>query len=99
MLFSFLFRWHLVSHRYFKLGADRVLDAGDAAEISSISRVFCEETTRKSHLYVGSVKSHIGHLEAASGVAGIIKSIMILKNRQIPASLDFVEPKPVVWSG
>ncbi|KAK2612700.1 hypothetical protein QQS21_001317 [Conoideocrella luteorostrata] len=67
--------------------------AGDNAEIGSISKVFCTEN-RKHDLYVGSVKSNIGHLEAASGVAGLIKAIMILKKNQIPPHIDFITPKP-----
>ncbi|KAB5549432.1 thiolase-like protein [Coniochaeta sp. 2T2.1] len=68
--------------------------AGDAAEISSIARVFSEGKNRTRDLYVGLVKSNVGHLEAASGMAGLIKSIMILKKGLIPPNLDFVTPKP-----
>jgi len=66
--------------------------AGDNAEIASISQVFCG-TDRKHEIYVGSIKSNIGHLEASSGVAGLIKSIMILKKGLIPPNVDFVKPK------
>jgi acyl transferase domain-containing protein len=45
------------------------------------------------------VKSNIGHLEAASGIAGLIKSTMILKMDQIPANLDLVELKPSLKLG
>ncbi len=67
---------------------------GDNAEISSIAKVFCENKHRSQDLYVGSVKSNIGHLEAASGMAGLMKTIMILKKGMIPPNLDFVTPKP-----
>ncbi|KAH6966040.1 hypothetical protein EDB82DRAFT_480382 [Fusarium venenatum] len=67
--------------------------AGDREEIGSISKVFCEEPGRENDLYVGSVKTNIGHLEAASGIAGLLKSILILKHGQIPATLNFIKPK------
>lgn len=58
--------------------------AGDAAELKSISRVFCDEKRRTTPLYVGSVKANIGHLESASGLAGIIKTVMAMEKRLIP---------------
>ncbi|KAF3768085.1 hypothetical protein M406DRAFT_80584 [Cryphonectria parasitica EP155] len=69
--------------------------AGDNAEVGSISKVFCDESkSRKTDLYLGSVKSNIGHLEAASGVAGLIKTILVLKKGQVPPHLDLETPKP-----
>ncbi|KAJ4009092.1 hypothetical protein NW752_009387 [Fusarium irregulare] len=70
--------------------------AGDREEIASISKVFCEDSSRTDDLYVGSVKTNIGHLEATSGIAGLLKSILILKHGQIPANLNFAEPKPSI---
>ncbi|ROW09729.1 hypothetical protein VMCG_02438 [Cytospora schulzeri] len=68
--------------------------AGDKAEIQSISQVFGREARRKSDLPVGSIKSNIGHLESSSGVAGVIKAIMVLKKNQVPPNLNFINPKP-----
>ena len=66
--------------------------AGDHAEAQSLSSVFCQK--KRAHpLPVGSVKTNMGHLEAASGMAGLIKSIMILKHKQVPPNLNFIEPK------
>ncbi|KAH6652982.1 putative polyketide synthase [Truncatella angustata] len=48
---------------------------------------------RSTNLLVGSIKSNIGHLESVSGIAALIKSIMILKRDTIPANLNFVTPK------
>ncbi|KAG9250059.1 uncharacterized protein F5Z01DRAFT_731189 [Emericellopsis atlantica] len=70
--------------------------AGDNAEISSIAEVFCPNGEREGGLYVGSIKSNIGHLEASSGVAGLLKAILILKHGAIPPNIDFVEPKPTL---
>ncbi len=66
--------------------------AGDSAELAALHRSFSEGRTR--NLIVGSVKSNIGHLEAAAGVAGLLKTIGILKHRQVPKNLHFKKPNP-----
>jgi hypothetical protein len=66
---------------------------GDNAEITSIARVFTKEGNRDTELYVGSVKSNIGHLEATSRIAGLMKAVLILKHGMIPLSLDFETPR------
>lgn len=58
--------------------------AGDKAEMLALARVFDE---RKEKLIVGSVKTNIGHTEAAAGIAGMIKGILILENNLIPKTL------------
>ncbi|MCJ1471629.1 hypothetical protein MMC13_000269 [Lambiella insularis] len=70
--------------------------AGDNAEIQSISKVFGREAGRKSDLPVGSIKTNIGHLESASGVASVIEAVMVLKKNQIPPQLNFINPKPTL---
>ncbi|KAJ5177658.1 mycocerosic acid synthase [Penicillium coprophilum] len=67
---------------------------GDREEIASISKVFCEGIARTDDLYVGSIKPNIGHLEATSGIAGLLKCILVLKHRLIPQNLNFIQPKP-----
>ncbi|KAI0599931.1 hypothetical protein F4775DRAFT_591035 [Biscogniauxia sp. FL1348] len=95
----------LIEQVYARVGIDPVetlyveahgtgTQVGDNAEIESIFKVFCEGKSRESPLVVGSVKSNIGHLEAASGIASLIKSILVLKKGFIPPNLDFVTPKP-----
>jgi acyl transferase domain-containing protein/acyl carrier protein len=49
---------------------------------------------RKKKLTIGSVKTNIGHLEAAAGVAGLIKACMMLKNKKIPPNINFETPNP-----
>lgn len=67
---------------------------GDAIEINSISNVFCQESGRAEALMVGSIKPNIGHLESSSGIAGIIKAVLVLENGKIPANLNLEELKP-----
>ncbi|RHZ58023.1 uncharacterized protein CDV56_108373 [Aspergillus thermomutatus] len=67
---------------------------GDREEIASISKVFCEGVARTDDLYVGSIKPNVGHLEATSGIAGLLKCILVLKHGHIPQNLDFIKPKP-----
>ena len=68
--------------------------AGDGAEIAAIKRVFGDRQMH-SPLQVGSVKGNIGHLENASGIAGIIKAILMLEKGFVPptANLQTLKPK------
>ena len=66
---------------------------GDNTEMRSISNVFCKAPGRRGRLTVGSVKSNIGHLESASGLAGLIKTILCLEKGLIPSSINLEEPK------
>ncbi|KAL5442460.1 hypothetical protein PMIN06_009005 [Paraphaeosphaeria minitans] len=69
--------------------------AGDKVEIDALAEVFCTEK-RSNTLHVGSIKSNLGHLECASGLAGLIKSLIILENRCIPPNADFKSAKEVL---
>lgn len=60
---------------------------GDLVEISSLKRVF--KTDKKNFCAIGSVKSNIGHLGWASGMAGFIKAILAIKNEKIPPTINF----------
>ncbi|KAI9042421.1 putative LovB-like polyketide synthase [Aspergillus affinis] len=68
--------------------------AGDPRELRAISDVF--SPGRKEPLFVGSIKTNIGHLEGASGVAGLIKSTLALEKRTIPPNMHFHAPNPDV---
>ncbi|XP_065221144.1 fatty acid synthase-like isoform X2 [Planococcus citri] len=68
--------------------------AGDIAEGTSINEFFCAE--RKSPLKIGSVKSNMGHSEAASGVCGLIKMIIAFESGIIPANLRYKTPNPEI---
>jgi acyl transferase domain-containing protein/NADPH:quinone reductase-like Zn-dependent oxidoreductase/SAM-dependent methyltransferase/acyl carrier protein len=67
---------------------------GDPIEAGAIGSVLGSGRPLDRCLRIGSVKSNIGHLEAASGIAGLIKAAMVLKQRRIPPSLHFQEPNP-----
>ncbi|MEH1894398.1 MAG: SDR family oxidoreductase [Nostoc sp.] len=69
---------------------------GDPIEIAALSQVFCSSTNKKGFCAVGSVKTNIGHLDAAAGIAGLIKTVLALKHKQIPASLNFEQPNPQI---
>ena len=60
--------------------------AGDSTELKSIIHSFC--TDRETPLYIGSIKSNIGHLESASGLAGLIKAVLVLEKGLIPPNLN-----------
>lgn len=66
---------------------------GDSVEIQSLKEAFGTGNVHK-HCAIGSVKTNIGHLDAAAGVAGLIKTVLSLKNRQLPPSLHFERPNP-----
>jgi acyl transferase domain-containing protein/acyl carrier protein len=68
--------------------------AGDAAELGALHRSF--QAGRSKKLVVGSVKTNVGHLEAAAGVAGLLKVIGVLKHRQVPKNLHFKKPNPKI---
>jgi acyl transferase domain-containing protein/acyl carrier protein len=69
---------------------------GDPAEIAGLTKAWRRWTDRKGFCAIGSVKSNIGHLDAAAGVTGLIKAALTLRHRQIPASLHFENPNPAI---
>ena len=69
---------------------------GDPMEVQALSDVLCADRPAGSRLVVGSVKSNIGHTEAAAGVAGLIKTALAIKHRTIPPNLHFDEPNPLI---
>jgi acyl transferase domain-containing protein len=72
---------------------------GDPVEISALGRVLAEGREPGSRCLVGSVKTNIGHSEAAAGVAGLIKVALCLEHGAVPASLHLREPNPEVpWA-
>lgn len=68
---------------------------GDPIEVEGLKMAFGEHVENGS-CAIGSIKSNMGHLTGAAGVAGVIKTILALKHRQIPASLGFENPNPSI---
>jgi len=69
---------------------------GDPIEIAALTKVFGESARRRQFCALGSVKTNIGHLDAAAGIAGLIKTVLAIKHRQIPASLNYRQPNPKI---
>ena len=69
---------------------------GDPIEIAALTQAFRNSTSRKGFCAIGSVKSNIGHLDAAAGVTGLIKTVLALKHGMIPPSLNFEQPNPAI---
>ncbi len=65
---------------------------GDPIEIAALTQAFRAGTDQRGYCAIGSIKTNIGHLDAAAGVAGLIKTAMALTHHQIPASLHFERP-------
>jgi acyl transferase domain-containing protein/acyl carrier protein len=69
---------------------------GDPIEIAALTQAFHTTTRRRGYCAIGSVKTNIGHLDAAAGMAGLIKTILSLKHRLLPPSLHFTYPNPKI---
>jgi phthiocerol/phenolphthiocerol synthesis type-I polyketide synthase E len=69
---------------------------GDLAELTGLTRAFRTRTQRTGFCAIGSVKSNIGHLNVAAGIAGLIKVILALQHEVIPPTLHFSGASPSV---
>ncbi|MCL6494720.1 MAG: amino acid adenylation domain-containing protein, partial [Ignavibacterium sp.] len=67
---------------------------GDPIEVTALEKAFRTSTDKKQFCGIGSVKSNIGHTDAAAGVTGLIKAALTLKHRTIPPTLHFKKPNP-----
>jgi acyl transferase domain-containing protein len=67
---------------------------GDPIEIRALTKAYGMRTEKKQYCAIGSVKTNIGHLDAAAGVVGLIKTVLALQHKKIPASLHFEKPNP-----
>src|ERR1700759_2473102 len=72
---------------------------GDPIEAHALSQALCRDRAAENPLLIGSVKTNLGHLEAAAGLAGLMKAMLALKHRRIPASLHFDTPNPNIDLG
>ncbi|MCP4657227.1 MAG: acyltransferase domain-containing protein, partial [bacterium] len=69
---------------------------GDPVEVKALRQAFGACGGARGFCALGSVKTNIGHLDAAAGVAGLIKTALALEHRRIPPSLHFTEPNPEI---
>ena len=69
---------------------------GDPIEVTALSKVFRQGTEDKGYCALGAVKSNVGHLDAAAGVAGLIKTVLALEHQEIPPVAHFEEPNPAL---
>jgi phthiocerol/phenolphthiocerol synthesis type-I polyketide synthase E len=69
---------------------------GDPIEVAALKKAFGAAGGRRGFCALGSVKTNLGHLETAAGIAGLIKTVFALQHRQIPPSLHFERPNPAL---
>ena len=69
---------------------------GDPIEVAALTKAYRNYTDKNGFCAIGSVKSNIGHLDVAAGMAGMIKTILALKHKQLPPTLHYTEPNPEI---
>jgi acyl transferase domain-containing protein/thioesterase domain-containing protein/acyl carrier protein len=69
---------------------------GDPIEVAALTQAFRESSSGVADCLIGSVKSNIGHLDTAAGVAGLIKAVLALEHEAVPPSLNFEAPNPAI---
>lgn len=69
---------------------------GDPIEVSALTKAFAASTGRTGFCALGSVKSNLGHLDAAAGIAGLIKTVLALEHEAIPPTLHFSGPNELI---
>jgi acyl transferase domain-containing protein len=69
---------------------------GDPIEIRALTKAFRTFTQRSGYCAIGSVKTNVGHLDAAAAVTGIIKTVLALKHRMLPPTVHFSEANPEI---
>ncbi|MBL1208761.1 hybrid fatty acyl-AMP ligase/type I polyketide synthase [Geminocystis sp. GBBB08] len=69
---------------------------GDPIELNSLSELLYSSGGQEFFTYVGSAKTNIGHLEAAAGIAGLIKTVLALKHNIIPPTINFTKLNPYI---
>ncbi|MEM7586222.1 MAG: alpha/beta fold hydrolase, partial [Acidobacteriota bacterium] len=69
---------------------------GDPIEIAALTEAFRAGTERRGYCAIGSAKTNLGHLDAAAGVAGFVKTVKALEHQQLPPSLNFRRPNPKI---
>ena len=68
--------------------------AGDPLETSALSKIFSPARSSNEPLIIGSIKTNVGHTEGASGLAGLIKTVLMLENKLVLPSRNFEKANP-----
>ncbi|MBW3571398.1 MAG: acyltransferase domain-containing protein [Gemmatimonadetes bacterium] len=71
-------------------------ELGDPIEIAALTQAWRGWTDRRQFAAVGSVKTNVGHLDAAAGIAGFVKTVLALENRVVPPTVHFRAPNPKI---
>ncbi|MBT9332217.1 type I polyketide synthase [Paracidobacterium acidisoli] len=71
-------------------------EVGDPIEVAALQQAFGNTGSRRQFCAIGSVKTNIGHLDTAAGVAGLIKAALTVRHRTIPPTLHFTAPNPLI---
>lgn len=69
---------------------------GDPIEVAGLTKAFREKTDKTQFCGLGSVKSNVGHLDAASGVTGLLKTALALQHEELPPTLHYEKPNPEI---
>lgn len=69
---------------------------GDPIEIEALTQAFSKYTKKKHFCKIGSVKSNIGHLEAAAGISSIIKVLLMMRHRKVPKTMNIKTLNPII---
>lgn len=69
---------------------------GDSIEVNALKDVFSEYSGKGEKCGLGAVKTNLGHLNKASGIAGLIKTVLAVKHKAIPPTLHFKQPNPML---
>ena len=69
---------------------------GDPIEIAALTKVFSQGTKRTGFCAIGTAKGNVGHLDAAAGVTGVIKTVLSMRHRLLPGLMHFEEPNPKI---
>lgn len=98
---------HLIRQVYERAGLDPLetifveghgtgTQVGDPIEVSALAAVFGKGRGSDRKLWLGSVKTNVGHLEGASGVAGVMKAVLMVEKGEIVPNLNFVKANPKI---
>ncbi|HEX2687196.1 MAG TPA: beta-ketoacyl synthase N-terminal-like domain-containing protein [Kofleriaceae bacterium] len=69
---------------------------GDPLEVAALSKAFRARTSDRQYCALGAIKSNIGHVDAAAGIAGFVKAVLAVEHGVIPATLHYETPNPEI---